>query len=107
MSNGIDVLQAQIAQLKRNQRRLALGYAGMGVLAVAALMTGATSQRSASFDVIDAQRINIKEPDGTLRLAISNRTLFPGYSSTTRSNRIRAPWQACCSSMMKARKTAG
>ncbi len=30
MSNGIDVLQAQIAQLKRNQRRLALGYAGMG-----------------------------------------------------------------------------
>ncbi len=78
MSNGIDVLQAQIAQLKRNQRRLALGYAGVGVLAVAALMTGATSQRSASFDVIDAQRINIKEPDGTLRLAISNRTLFPG-----------------------------
>lgn len=78
MSNGIDGLQAQIAQLKRNQRRLALGYAGVGVLAVAALMTGATSQRSASFDVIDAQRINIKESDGTLRLAISNRTLFPG-----------------------------
>ncbi|MCX2921298.1 hypothetical protein ORK51_14030 [Stenotrophomonas rhizophila] len=78
MSNGIDVLQAQVAQLKRSQRRLTLGYAGFGVLAVAALMMGATSQRSASFDVIDAQRINIKEPDGTLRLAISNRTLFPG-----------------------------
>lgn len=78
MSVGIQSLQAQIAHLKRNQRRLTLGYAGAGVLIVAALMMGATSQRSASFDVIDAQRVNIREPDGTLRLAISNRTLFPG-----------------------------
>ena len=78
MSESIEVLQAQIAHLQRNQRRLTLGCAATGLLTMAALMMGATSQRSASFDVIDAQRINIKEPDGTLRLAISNRTLFPG-----------------------------
>jgi hypothetical protein len=29
-------------------------------------------------DVINAQRINIVEPDGTLRLVISNRSRFPG-----------------------------
>ncbi|MEK0265371.1 hypothetical protein QT383_02905 [Stenotrophomonas rhizophila] len=78
MSDAIEALQAQIAQLKRNQRRLTLGCAAAGLLTMAALTMGATSQRSASFDVIDAQRINIKEPDGTVRLAISNRTLFPG-----------------------------
>jgi hypothetical protein len=31
-----------------------------------------------SFDEIDVHRINVREPDGTLRLVISNRTRLPG-----------------------------
>ena len=47
---------------------------GMGVLVV----TGASSARSGKFDVIDVQRINVREPDGTLRMTISNMAEFPG-----------------------------
>lgn len=78
MSNTIESLQAQVDSLKRTQRRLGTGLAAAALLAMASVLVGATAQRNATFDVIDAQRINIKEPDGTLRLAISNRTLFPG-----------------------------
>ncbi|HEL4110709.1 TPA: hypothetical protein UM343_000819 [Stenotrophomonas maltophilia] len=78
MSIEIEALQAQITHLKRSQRRLTLAFTSAGLLTMAALTMGATSQRSASFDVIDVQRLNIKEPDGTIRLAVSNRALFPG-----------------------------
>jgi hypothetical protein len=47
---------------------------GMGVL----VATGASSARSENFDVIDVQRINVREPDGTLRMTISNMAEFPG-----------------------------
>ena len=78
MSNTIESLQAQVDTLKKIQRRLAMGLTAAGLLALASMLMGATAQRSATFDVVDVQRINVKEPDGTLRLAISNRTLFPG-----------------------------
>ena len=42
------------------------------------VLTGATSTRSEKFDVIDVQRINVREPDGTLRMTISNKAQFPG-----------------------------
>lgn len=71
-------LAGEILCLRRSQRRLALCCAGSALLAVSGLLMGASSVRNANFDVIDAQRINIKEPDGTIRLTISNRTLFPG-----------------------------
>jgi len=35
------------------------------------------SNRNASFDIIDVKRINVREPDGTLRMAISSKALFP------------------------------
>lgn len=74
---SVDLL-AQVQQLRRSQRRLSLYCGGVTVLAIAGLLMGAASSRNASFEVIDAQRINIKEPDGTLRLTISNRSQFPG-----------------------------
>lgn len=45
------------------------------------LLTGAKAP-PAKFEEIDVGRINVREPDGTLRLVISNRAQFPG-----------APWR--------------
>ena len=42
------------------------------------LLSGATSPRKASFDEIDVKRINILEPDGTVRLIIADKAHFPG-----------------------------
>ena len=54
-------------------------YAGV-LTAVFALsvITGFTRPRSASFDTIDVERINVREPDGTLRLVLSSKAKFPG-----------------------------
>lgn len=41
------------------------------------LLTGAKAPPT-KFEEIDVGRINVREPDGTLRLVISNRTQFPG-----------------------------
>jgi hypothetical protein len=40
-------------------------------------LTGAKAP-AAKFDEIDVGRINVREPDGTLRMVISNRAQFPG-----------------------------
>ncbi|KRE88817.1 hypothetical protein ASG87_09630 [Frateuria sp. Soil773] len=42
------------------------------------LLTGARSPANAKFDTIDVQRINVREPDGTLRMVISDHAAFPG-----------------------------
>lgn len=42
------------------------------------ILTGARSPMNAKFDSIDVQRINVREPDGTLRMVISDQTRFPG-----------------------------
>jgi hypothetical protein len=52
-----------------------------GVLTItftAVVLGGAAMVRNQSFGVITARRINIIEPDGTVRLTISNRADFPG-----------------------------
>ena len=54
-------------------------YAAVMTLAVLWLLLGATAPSDASrFREIDVERINIREPDGTLRLAISNHARIPG-----------------------------
>ena len=47
------------------------------VLAAFAL-TGSVAAKPQTFDEIDVRRINVREPDGTLRLVISNRARLPG-----------------------------
>jgi hypothetical protein len=42
------------------------------------LLTSASSARKPSFDEITVQRINVTEPDGTLRMVISNHARLPG-----------------------------
>jgi hypothetical protein len=52
-----------------------------GVLTVTfavTLLCGFAVMRDRSFGIITARRINIVEPDGTVRLTISNRADFPG-----------------------------
>lgn len=60
-------------------QKFLVAYSGVLTLAFAAVvLTGATSTRSAKFDTIDVQRINLREPDGTLRMVVSNKAGFPG-----------------------------
>lgn len=56
---------------------IALSLIGNGLLAVL-LLTGFASPRSSTFDEITVHRVNIVEPDGTLRMVISNKTNLPG-----------------------------
>jgi hypothetical protein len=59
--------------------RLLAVYSGVLTVAVAvALLTGAARPRTARFDSIDVGRVNIVEPDGTIRLVLSSKALFPG-----------------------------
>jgi len=54
-------------------------YSGvLTVVFAGAVLLGAAPAKHARFDEIDVQRINVIEPDGTLRLAISDRTRLPG-----------------------------
>lgn len=54
-------------------------YAGVLTMAFAALvLMGAKSSSNATFDTIDVHRINVREPDGTLRMVISDMAALPG-----------------------------
>lgn len=55
---------------------MAVAYA---VVLSTLVATGAVgSQREVSLDTLDVHRINVREPDGTLRLVISDEADFPG-----------------------------
>lgn len=64
-------LQREIRRLRRTN---ALTLCALAVVATAAFVHG---PRHARFDTLDVGRINIVEPDGTLRLAISDKAQFP------------------------------
>lgn len=54
-------------------------YASVLTAAFAALvLMGAKSPGSATFDTINVHRINVREPDGTLRMVISDKAELPG-----------------------------
>jgi hypothetical protein len=62
----------------RSERYLAV-YSGVLTLAFGAIvLAGWASRSNAKFEEIDVQRINVLEPDGTLRMVISNKHKFPG-----------------------------
>ena len=61
-----------------NPRFLVL-YSGFVTLAfLATVLCGAAMIRNPTFDIVTARRINIIEPDGSVRLTLSNRADFPG-----------------------------
>ncbi len=53
-------------------------YAAVATLAVAWLALGGVAPDPGRFKTIDVERINIREPDGTLRLAIASHARMPG-----------------------------
>ncbi|GLQ96541.1 hypothetical protein [Dyella mobilis] len=61
-------------------QRFLMIYAGVltAVFAVTVLSGFVASPRSMKLDQLDVQRINLREPDGTLRLVISNAAEEPG-----------------------------
>ncbi|QYA11934.1 hypothetical protein [Rhizobium sp. AB2/73] len=54
------------------------GYAAVMTLTTAWLALTAVATPTASFSTIEVQRINVREPDGTLRMTISNHARIPG-----------------------------
>lgn len=59
--------------------RLLKIYSGTITIALAALiLSAARAPKKAEFDELTVQRINVVEPDGTLRLTISGNARFPG-----------------------------
>lgn len=63
--------------MTRSEKYLAW-YSGLLTAAFAVVvLTGASASRNAKFDEIDVQRINVREADGTLRMAISNNARMP------------------------------
>jgi hypothetical protein len=61
------------------QRFLAIYSSVLTVaFAVTVLCAFSVSRKKTSFDEIDVHRINVVEPDGTLRLVISDKDEFPG-----------------------------
>lgn len=65
--------------MSRSERLLAI-YSGVVTIALATLIFSgfAKEPKTVSFDEINVKRINIIEPDSTLRLVISNKAQFPG-----------------------------
>jgi hypothetical protein len=63
-----------------NHQKFLTVYSGVLTVAVtAALLSGFTAgETNAKFDTITVQRINVVEPDGTLRLVVTNNRRVPG-----------------------------
>jgi hypothetical protein len=69
-----------MTKLLSNPRFLAV-YSGVLTIAFAVVVLAgfAESRQKQSFDEITVHRINVVEPDGTLRMTISNKADFPGF----------------------------
>jgi hypothetical protein len=67
-------MNEEIRREIRRQTRALRAYAlVLTVITLSLVLSAFRSQQSARFDVIDVQRINVVEPDGKLRMVISNR----------------------------------
>ena len=65
--------------MSSSAQKYLVAYSGVLTLVFAVVvLTGAAAARSEKFDTIDVQRINVREPDGTLRMVVSNKAAFPG-----------------------------
>ena len=77
-SKRASVSQEALMKALSSPRFLAI-YSGVLTLAFAAtVLCGIAMLRNPHFGIITARRINIIEPDGTVRLTVSNRADFPG-----------------------------
>jgi hypothetical protein len=66
-------------KIRVSGNRFLVVYSGILTLVMAlTLLTAAERGAKTSFKEIDVQRVNIVEPDGTVRLVLSDKALFPG-----------------------------
>lgn len=72
--------------MKFDAQRALITYAGVLTAAVAWLVLTAAkpATQTMRFDTIDVGRINIREPDGTLRMTIASAARAPGFISKNR-----------------------
>jgi hypothetical protein len=61
-----------------SQRFLVIYSAVVTLVFAVTVLGGFAPSRNASFKAITIQRLNIVEPDGTLRMVIAGKALFPG-----------------------------
>src|SRR5690554_38198 len=67
------------AGIMSNGRRLLTAYSVMlTATLMAVLLTGAAGAGRASFEELDVQRLNLREPDGTLRYVLASSARLPG-----------------------------
>ena len=65
--------------MKMLVQKLLLGYSvAMSTTVAVVLLMGAKAHRTQTFDEIEVHRINVVEPNGTLRMVISNHDRLPG-----------------------------
>ena len=65
--------------MKIDPEKALLGYAGLTTAALAWFLLSGAAPTTTSLGEVDVQRINVREPDGTLRLVISDAARSPGY----------------------------
>ena len=58
--------------------RMLAFYSGIVTAALAAVMLTGSASKTKDFDEINVKRINVVEPDGTLRMVISDHARLPG-----------------------------
>ena len=91
------------------RQQLPLWYSGLLTALILGIFVGQTraSVQVQRVEEIDVQRINVREPDGTLRMVIANRSRLPASSSRARSSRPSIAHRlACFSTTTRARRTA-
>jgi hypothetical protein len=80
--------------LNLNGQRFLVVYSGVLTAAFAfVVLTGAASIRKgkARFDEITVQRLNVVEPDGTLRMVVSNHARLPGVYHRGKATPLERP----------------
>jgi hypothetical protein len=89
--------------MKPSVQKFLISYSAIlsTVFAVVLLMA-AKSHRSEAFDEIQVHHINVVEPDGTLRMVISDHDQMPGVIVKGKES----PRQECSSSTMRGQKMA-
>jgi hypothetical protein len=76
--NATETAQEVLMNALSGSRFLAIYSGVLTLVFVATVVGGVLMMRTPQFGIITARRINIVEPDGTVRLTISNRADFPG-----------------------------
>jgi hypothetical protein len=64
--------------MTRQGERILVAYCVLTSMALAAMLLMAATRPERTFDEITVQRINVAEPDGTLRMVISDKARLPG-----------------------------